>query len=71
MKFRKLMQKYRFNKPEPTTYNIEELNMIDEITDEIEKSLWDIKDSLDIPTEEIDISVKNYKSNRKIRFKRE
>ena len=28
-----------------------------EYTDEIEKALWEIKDSLDLPTEEIEIAV--------------
>ena len=28
-----------------------------DLTDEIEKALWDIKDAMDIPTEEIDIAV--------------
>jgi len=31
----------------------------DDITDEIEKSLWEIKDSLDLPTEEIEISLES------------
>jgi hypothetical protein len=35
----------------------------DEITDEIEKSLWEIKNSLDLPTEEIELSLASrYKS---------
>tara|TARA_B100000700_G_scaffold318654_2_gene412228 strand:- start:745 stop:954 length:210 start_codon:yes stop_codon:yes gene_type:complete len=29
----------------------------DEITDEIEKSLWEIKNNLDLPTEEIEIAI--------------
>jgi len=29
----------------------------DEYTDEIEKALWDIKDCLDLPTEEIEVAV--------------
>jgi hypothetical protein len=36
----------------------------DDITDEIEKSLWEIKNNLDLPTEEIDnaiLSRANYK----------
>jgi hypothetical protein len=28
-----------------------------EYTDEIEKALWDIKESLDLPTEEIELAV--------------
>ena len=34
----------------------------DDYTDEIEKALWDIKDALDLPTEEIEIAVNNRKS---------
>jgi len=34
----------------------------DEITDEIEKSLWDIKQKYDFDTEEISIVVEDYKS---------
>ena len=34
----------------------------DDITDEIEKSLWIIKESLDLPTEEIDTAIMSRKS---------
>jgi len=34
----------------------------DEITDEIEKSLWEIKQKYDFDTEEISIVVENYKT---------
>jgi len=34
----------------------------DDYTDEIEKALWDIKDALDLPTEEIEIAVNSRKS---------
>ena len=36
----------------------------DEITDEIEKSLWLIKEALDLPTEEIEKSVESRKSSK-------
>jgi hypothetical protein len=39
---------------EPSVVHVEEYN---DVTDEIEKSLWDIKESLDLPTEEIEISL--------------
>ena len=35
----------------------------DDITDEIEKSLWDLKDSLDIPTEEVEVSLATRKQS--------
>tara|TARA_B100000131_G_scaffold318462_1_gene362378 strand:+ start:225 stop:428 length:204 start_codon:yes stop_codon:yes gene_type:complete len=34
----------------------------DDITDEIEKSLWMIKRSMDLPTEEIDIAIMSRKN---------
>jgi hypothetical protein len=48
----------RFRTSEPAVVYAEEC---DEITDEIEKSLWEIKDSLDLPTEEIEISLASRK----------
>ena len=35
----------------------------EDITDEIEKSLWDLKDALDIPTEEVEISLATRKNS--------
>mgnify|MGYP003628830282 FL=1 len=40
------------------TYHITE-DFTCEATDEIEKALWDIKDSLDIPTEEIELAIES------------
>tara|TARA_Y100001938_G_scaffold137691_1_gene202235 strand:+ start:682 stop:891 length:210 start_codon:yes stop_codon:yes gene_type:complete len=39
--------------------NVFEVEVDDEIeyTDEIEKALWEVKDSLDLPTEEIEIAI--------------
>ena len=34
-----------------------EVDMIDDITDEIERSLWLLKEELDLPTEEIEMAV--------------
>ena len=48
--FKKLVA---WRKP-PETYVIEEE---DQITDEIEKSLWDLKKSMDLPTEEVEKAV--------------
>ena len=32
-----------------------------EVTDEIEKALWDLKDSMDLPTEEIEMALESRK----------
>lgn len=34
----------------------------DDYTDEIEKSLWEIKESFDLPTEEVQKSVEGYRN---------
>jgi len=39
----------------------------DEITDEIEKSLWLIKEELDLPTEEVEAAVASRKRNTPIK----
>jgi len=39
----------------------------DDITDEIEKSLWMIKESLDLPTEEVDIAIRSRKKSKQSR----
>lgn len=41
-------------KKEPLVFEVE---VEEEITDEIEKSLWLIKEELDLPTEEIEASI--------------
>jgi len=40
------------------TYHIDE-DLTRETTDEIEKALWDIKDAMDIPTEEIEMAIES------------
>ena len=57
--------KYRyFNDQEiMKTYHIK-TDLTREATDEIEEALWRIKDSMDIPTEEIELAIE---SRRKIR----
>ena len=45
----------------PETFVVEEE---DHITDEIEKSLWDLKFALDLPTEEIERAVLSRKVSR-------
>ena len=48
-------------KKPPETFVVEEE---DHITDEIEKSLWDLKFALDLPTEEIERAVLSRKASR-------
>jgi basic membrane lipoprotein Med (substrate-binding protein (PBP1-ABC) superfamily) len=45
-------------------YVVEEKEAIIEhkVQDEIEKALWEIKDSMDIPTEEIQLAVESRKN---------
>ena len=45
------------------TYHIE-TDLTREPTDEIEEALWRLKDSMDIPTEEIELAIE---SRRKLR----
>ena len=45
------------------TYHITE-DLTCEATDEIEKALWDLKEALDLPTEEIELAVE---SRRRVR----
>tara|TARA_Y100000592_G_scaffold19195_1_gene29392 strand:- start:355 stop:558 length:204 start_codon:yes stop_codon:yes gene_type:complete len=47
---------------------VETKNDVDDpITDEIEMSLWGLKQSFDLDTEEIQIAVDNYKDNNERR----
>jgi hypothetical protein len=39
-------------------YHIKE-DLTRESTDEIERALWDLKDTMDIPTEEIEIAIES------------
>ena len=53
---------------EPMVFEVEDE---DEITDEIEKSLWLIKEELDLPTEEIEVAIASRKrSTQTKRFRR-
>ena len=66
-KMNSFLQKYLrpiFYKREPLIFEVEEE---DEITDEIEKSLWLIKEALDLPTEEIEAAVASRKRNTPIK----
>ena len=44
-----------YKQPEPIV--IEEEDLECEVTDEIERSLWELKEAFDLPTEEVLISV--------------
>jgi len=50
--------RYNTSKEIMETYHINE-DLTCEATDEIEKVLWDIKDALDIPTEEIELAIES------------
>ena len=50
--------RYNDSKEIMETYHINE-DLTCETTDEIEKVLWDIKDALDIPTEEIELAIES------------
>jgi len=46
----------RYFNREPEVYEVEMKDDV-EYTDEIEKALWEIKESLALPTEEVEIAV--------------
>ena len=54
--YNKVKTRFKYFNNEPEVYEvIVEDNM--EYTDEIEKALWEIKESLDLPTEEVERAV--------------
>ena len=48
------------NKKIMKTYYID-ADLTPETTDEIEKALWELKDSMDLPTEEIEMALESRK----------
>lgn len=52
---------------EPAIVHAEEC---DDITDEIERSLWEIKDAMDLPTEEIELALASRKKAQAVRHRR-
>ena len=56
--------KKRFLTSKPAVVYAEEC---DDITDELEKSLWELKYALDLPTEEIEVSLKSRKISKSAR----
>jgi len=62
--YNKVRTHLRYFNSEPEAYEV----IVDddfEYTDEIEKALWDIKECLDLPTEEIEIAVATRHSSLK------
>ncbi len=55
----KWFEKKKFT-PQTLTFEAE---MPDDITDEIEKSLLELKDAYDLPTEEVEISIETRKQS--------
>ncbi len=54
--YNKVRTRIRYFGNEPGVYEVVAKEDM-EYTDEIEKALWEIKDSLDLPTEEVEIAV--------------
>lgn len=65
-RFENLLNRIKLRAPEPEVVYIDE-EEYDIITDEIEKSLLEIKNAYDIPTEEIEKSVLSRRNLRKIK----
>tara|TARA_Y100001973_G_C5201930_1_gene338498 strand:+ start:891 stop:1082 length:192 start_codon:yes stop_codon:yes gene_type:complete len=57
----KALKRLIYKNTQPAVVTVEDE---DEITDEIEKSLWDLKEAYDFDTEEIRSVVSNYKVNK-------
>ena len=57
----KALRRLIYRNIQPTVITVEDE---EEITDEIEKSLWQLKEAYDFDTEEIKTVVNNYKGNK-------
>ena len=55
-----IRNKIQYKRVEKTHFINEDLDS--EVTDEIEKALWQLKDGMDLPTEEIEIAVQSRKN---------
>jgi len=55
-----IRNKIQYKRVEKTHFINEDLDS--EVTDEIEKALWQLKDGMDLPTEEIEIAVESRKN---------
>jgi len=59
---KQLFRKIKYIIQQPTIIEVEDK---DEITCEVERSLWELKDVYDLPTEEVEISVSSFKNRNK------
>jgi len=62
--YNKFKSRLKYINNEPAVYEVIFEDNID-YTDEIEKALWDIKECLDLPTEEVEIAVATRHSSLK------
>jgi hypothetical protein len=54
-----IRNKIQYRRDEKTHFIEEDLDC--EVTDEIEKALWELKEGMDLPTEEVEKAVKSRK----------
>ena len=54
-----IRNKIQYRREEKTHFIEEDLDC--EVTDEIEKALWELKEGMDLPTEEVEKAVKSRK----------
>tara|TARA_Y100001970_G_C14030574_1_gene748369 strand:- start:134 stop:343 length:210 start_codon:yes stop_codon:yes gene_type:complete len=55
-----IRNKIQYKQVEKTHFIDDDLG--DEVTDEIEKALWELKEGMDLPTEEVEKAVKSRKT---------
>ena len=58
-----IRNKIQYKRVEKTHFIDDDLD--GEVTDEIEKAVWDLKEGMDLPTEEVEKAVKSRKINIK------
>jgi len=58
-----IRNKIQYKRVEKTHFIDDDLD--GEVTDEIEKALWELKEGMDLPTEEVKIAVESRKINIK------
>ena len=57
-----IRNKIQYKRVEKTHFINDDLG--DEVTDEIEKALWELKEGMDLPTEEVEKAVKSRTNNK-------
>jgi len=57
-----IRNKIQYKRVEKTHFIDDDLG--DEVTDEIEKALWELKEGMDLPTEEIEKAVESRKTKK-------